>query len=64
MGQQLNAGRDEALLIARIVNAWSAAQNCVEQLTPVLKVLGLLKKNGQLDVDRVVAAQKAARGEK
>lgn len=46
---------DEAAIIGRLINAYSAAQTVVEQLQPVLDALGLFKKNGQLDTEKVLA---------
>ena len=61
MGTKLNVGKDEAQFISRLVQAWTAAQTVVEQLEPVLKGFGLLKDNGSLNTDRVLAIHKKAR---
>lgn len=61
MAENLNASRGEALLVARLVNAYSAAQTVLEQLQPVMKDLGLLRENGSLNADRVLAVHTAAR---
>lgn len=57
-----NAPREQAQFVARLVNAYSSALSVVEQLTPVLDSMGLLKPNGGLNTDRVLAIQKRARG--
>ena len=54
--------QEEAMMIQRIINAWSNAQTTVEQLTMVLNGLGLMKDSGGLDTDRVLAVAKAAQG--
>jgi len=61
--QRFTGESDEAVWFARLVNAWSAAQTIVEQLAPVLQSVGLIKEDGSLDTDRVLALHAKATGE-
>lgn len=60
--EAVNITKDEARVVAHLVNAYSNAQTVVEQLRPVMDGFGLLKKNGALDADRVVKIVAKARG--
>ncbi len=59
---KFTGAKDEAQWLARLVTAWSSAQTVVEQLGPVLQSVGLLKENGALDTDRVLALHTKATG--
>lgn len=55
--------QEEAMMIQRIITAYSNAQTVLEQLSSVLKGLGLLKSGGNLDTNRVLEVAKAVRGD-
>lgn len=61
MMEKLTASQEEARLMARLVTAYSSAQDVVAQLHPVLEGFGLLKPSGFLDADRVLEIYKRAR---
>lgn len=61
-GEQLVVTREEAQTMYRLVNAYSSALTVVEQLTPILVTMGLLKPGGALNADRVLKIHNAAIG--
>ncbi len=60
--EKLNADKEEARLIHRLVMAWTAAKDVVAQLEPLMRDLGLLKEDGSLDTDRILLVERASKG--
>jgi len=53
---------EEGRWMLRLVNAYTAAVSVVEQLSPMMNALGLLKANGGIDVDKVLAIRQSQDG--